>query len=69
MVAVPGDTPVTIPDIDMEITGEDEVQTPPMGLTVSGVVAPTHKVPDPTETVGDGLTVTTALTEQPEAAL
>ncbi len=60
MIAVPTETPVTIPvEGETETTPVDElIQVPPEGVTPNEVDAPTHKLLEPEIADGRGLTVT-----------
>lgn len=60
MVAVPPDTPVTMP-VALTLAVPALLHTPPGGEHVSIIVRPTHTLEGPTiaDTVGKGLTVIT----------
>ena len=68
MVAVPADTPVTIPELMpiVAIVVAVLVQVPPPTASVSGVVAPIHTVIIPVMAAGTGLTVTVSTAAQPD---
>jgi hypothetical protein len=68
MIAVPAETPVTTPVV--EVTTATPVvlllQVPPETVLVSVVRAPTHTEAVPDMTEGAALTVTMAVREQPD---
>lgn len=67
MVAVPRDTPHTLPVVmpTVATAGLLLVHKPPPVALVQGVQAPTHTLGEPVMALGNGLTVTVAVLKQP----
>lgn len=67
MIAVPADTPVTIPEINptVAIPVAPELQVPPVIASLNVVVVPIQIFVEPLIITGDGLTVIVVVIIQP----
>ena len=70
MIAVPADTPVTMPlNEPMEMVADALLHIPPLAVSVSVSVVPVHINPVPVTTVGELLTVTVVVALHPVGAV
>ena len=67
MTAVPGNTPLTIPDVlpIVAIVVTALLQVPPVTELLKVIVAPAHRSPAPLIVAGNGLTVIDFVATQP----